>query len=106
MGYEIAMPKSLSEQENLVTFLNSQPALKTSSRLWIGFTGSQTAGFLWNDREQLSWTNWWRNQPNSGSLSSCGELVGPEWTWNDNECHVEKHFVCKKVKGNNGSMVY
>ena len=95
-GYTLAMPKTLEIQQEMVNQISLDT--QTQERMWIGFTGSSNDGFTWADGEPVAWTNWWTNQPNSGSRSDCGEIVtSASGAWSDNECWVHKHFICQEA---------
>ena len=77
---------------------------KGISIMFIGLSDDANEGtWTWTDGRDLSFTSWYRNQPDNWSnIQDCARLdlqsgSNPlEGYWDDNSCYGHKAFACQK----------
>ncbi|XP_076807104.1 uncharacterized protein LOC143450437 isoform X3 [Clavelina lepadiformis] len=101
-GHLVTIPDSVDQD-----FVFQQLAQSNFTDIWIGLNDLRsTYEYEWADGEQVTYTNWARQEPNNyeGKSENCVEMyrdtesyrVGG--TWNDALCSDVTGFVCKKFK--------
>ena len=67
---------------------------------WFGYNDINVERkFVWSKANVTSsYTNWFPREPNNqGGNEDCAEMYvqSPRGSWNDNQCYVQRPFVCK-----------
>ena len=73
-----------------------------SNSFWIGFnTLNKEKGYQWSDGSPSSFTNWNFGQPdNYNTIEECADVRSAQ-TWYDENCYMNKGWICKINKGVN-----
>ena len=68
-------------------------------KYWIGLqTHNSPNDFVWSTGEMASYTYWGTGQPDRHTLHSCVFLNGSHhYTWDDDRCSLQFHFICEHV---------
>lgn len=67
--------------------------------MWIGLESKNFDWYEWDDKSDVSFTNWDRYEPNNkGGNEQCVEMMPHNSKWNDNHCSQKHPYVCKKKR--------
>ncbi|XP_071494553.1 C-type lectin lectoxin-Thr1-like [Diadema antillarum] len=64
---------------------------------WIGLNDISSEGsFKWDGGWTFNYANWRNGEPNNRNDEDCVKVYNDDGRWNDEDCHQEKTFVCKR----------
>ncbi|KAM8933524.1 lymphocyte antigen 75-like [Pelodytes ibericus] len=85
---------SLADIEMVVTKFGNE-----SKDIWSGFRNNETpASFQWSDDEDIRFTYWDQNEPNTqfNSTPNCVSISGNTGRWHVRLCNETFRYICKK----------
>ncbi|XP_010121602.1 PREDICTED: pulmonary surfactant-associated protein A-like [Chlamydotis macqueenii] len=89
-GGSIATPRNSEENDAILFFVKS-----FNTYAYLGIKESLIPNkFQFLDSTQLSYTNWYLNEPSQKEEEECVEMY-TDGTWNDKRCHQNRLIVCQ-----------
>lgn len=86
---DLAVVRNSSENERIAALLPADA--------WIGL--ARWSWKKWSDRSRVTFTDWGEGQPGKESaVALCGAAHAKTATWWDDDCNLERSFICYSVQ--------
>lgn len=86
---DLALVRNSPENERIAALLPADA--------WIGLF--RWSWKKWSDRSRVAFTGWGEGQPGKdGVVASCGAADAKTATWRDDDCNLERPFICYSVQ--------